>query len=296
MAEKNEHYGRSRASASSEPHTPHATKYAQESTASSLEAKLVQIDPWRNLKSFTRARIALGRVGSSLPTKEVLDFGLSHAMARDAVHLALDVNELASQIEDLDLSVLQVQSKAPDRTSYLIRPDWGRQLDEASREQLKALTPKKSIDFMIVVGDGLSSMAVERHVVPLIAEIQKVIPTEWMLGPVVVASQARVALADEVAELMHARMVVMLIGERPGLSSPDSLGAYLTYQPHAGCSDADRNCISNIRPEGLNYTAAAKKLIWLAKEAMRMQVSGVALKDESDALQIEVKTTPELGA
>ncbi len=215
-------------------------------------------------------------------------------MARDAVHLALDVNELASQIEDLDLSVLQVQSKAPDRTSYLIRPDWGRQLDEASREQLKALTPKKSIDFMIVVGDGLSSMAVERHVVPLIAEIQKVIPTEWMLGPVVVASQARVALADEVAELMHARMVVMLIGERPGLSSPDSLGAYLTYQPHAGCSDADRNCISNIRPEGLHYTAAAKKLIWLAKEAMRMQVSGVALKDESDVQEIEVQSNLKL--
>jgi len=250
---------------------------------------IVQADPWQHLKTFTRARIALGRVGSSLPTKEVLDFGLSHAMARDAVHLALDVDTLTNDIQVLGLNVLQVRSKAPDRQSYLIRPDWGRRLNEVSYHQLKLIKPTP-IDFMIVVGDGLSSLAVARHVVPFIAEIKKMVPLEWRMGPVVIASQARVALADEVAQLMGASMVVMLIGERPGLSSPDSLGVYLTYDPKVGCTDADRNCISNVRPEGLQYAAAAKKLIWLAKEAMRNEVSGVMLKDESDAVEVLVES------
>jgi ethanolamine ammonia-lyase small subunit len=245
-------------------------------------------DPWGQLKSFTRARIALGRVGSSLPTQEVLNFGLSHAMARDAVHLALDVNALATQIKQLGFNVTQVHSRAPDRASYLLRPDWGRRLDEASLNVLHEAKPAHPIDFLLVVGDGLSSLAVERHVVPFIAEVQKIVPQHWVLGDVVIASQARVAIADEIGSTLGARMVAMLIGERPGLSSPDSLGLYLTYQPKVGCSDADRNCISNVRPEGLNYAAAAKKLIWLAVEAMRLQVSGVALKDESDAVQIEV--------
>ncbi len=232
-------------------------------------------------------------MGSSLPTKEVLDFGLSHAMARDAVHLALDIDALTSDIQALGLKVLQVHSNAPDRQSYLIRPDWGRRLNEASCHQLNALKLNTQaaapIDFMLVVGDGLSSLAVARHAVPLIAEIQKNIPVEWSMGAVVIASQARVALADEVAERMGARMVAMLIGERPGLSSPDSLGVYLTYHPKVGCSDADRNCISNVRPEGLNYSAAAKKLVWLAKEAMRTEASGVMLKDESDAVEVLVE-------
>jgi ethanolamine ammonia-lyase small subunit len=285
MATENDHYGQSRTSTASDSQSPHATEYAQKSTASSL----TQQDHWQHLKRFTRARIALGRVGSSLPTKEVLDFGLSHAMARDAVHLALDVNALTDEIQVLGLNVLQVNSKAPDRQSYLIRPDWGRRLSEASCHQLKTLKAEP-IDFMLVVGDGLSSLAVARHAVPLIAEIQKIIPEKWRMGPVVIASQARVALADEVAELMGTRMVAMLIGERPGLSSPDSLGVYLTYHPKVGCSDADRNCISNVRPEGLNYAAAAKKLVWLAKEAMRTEVSGVMLKDESDAVEVLVET------
>ena len=210
-------------------------------------------------------------------------------MARDAVHLALNVDLLEHNIRKLGLDVIRVHSKAPDRQTYLIRPDWGRRLNEASRSQLSA--QNASLDFLIVVGDGLSSMAVERHATPLIAEIQKIIPSQWHMGAVIMASQARVALADEVAELMGARMVAMLIGERPGLSSPDSLGVYLTYNPKVGCSDADRNCISNVRPEGLDYALAAKKLIWLAKEAMRIKVSGVALKDESDAIQIEVQGT-----
>jgi ethanolamine ammonia-lyase small subunit len=290
MAQKNEHHGQSGARAGSESKPQYAAEHAKKSAQSGIAAQ----DPWQHLKNFTRARIALGRVGSSLPTKEVLDFSLSHAMARDAVHLALDVNALEASLRTLGLDVLRVHSKAADRQSYLIRPDWGRRLDDAGRHQLTAQIPSAPIDFMIVVGDGLSSLAVEGHAVSLIAEIQKLVPTNWQMGAIVIASQARVALADEVAELMGARMVAMLIGERPGLSSPDSLGVYLTYNPKVGCSDADRNCISNVRPEGLSYEAAAKKLVWLAKEAMRLKVSGVALKDESDLVQIEVSEVSQI--
>ena len=142
------------------------------------------------------------------------------------------------------------------------------------------------MDGSIVIGDGLSSLAVQRHATPMLQAILQSMPSHWKIGPVVIASQARVALADEVGSLMKAKMVILLIGERPGLSSPDSLGLYLTYQPRVGCSDADRNCISNVRPEGLSYEAAARKLIWLTNESMRLKVSGVALKDESDVHQI----------
>lgn len=252
-------------------------------------------DPWQQLKGFTRARIALGRVGSSLPTKEVLDFGLAHAMARDAVHLALDIDALEHAIVALGNTTLRVHSKAPDRASYLLRPDWGRRLNDASLSLLQDAKQATPIDFLVVVGDGLSSLAVERHVEPLLREIMACMTEAWVMGPVVIASQARVAIADEIGEALGARMTVMLIGERPGLSSPDSLGIYLTYAPKVGYSDADRNCISNVRPEGLNYPAAAKKLMWLAKEAMRLQVSGVALKDESDAVQIDVEAIMQLG-
>ena len=250
-----------------------------------LSASTVQ-DPWGNLKQFTRARIALGRVGSSLPTKEILSFGMSHAMARDAVHLALDVGALESQLRGLGCDVLKLHSRAPDRASYLLRPDWGRRLNDESAEIIKAL-PQQKLDVSIVIGDGLSSLAVQKHAAPMFQAVQQFMPSEWKLGPVVIASQARVALADEVGELMNARMVILLIGERPGLSSPDSLGLYLTYQPKVGCSDADRNCISNVRLEGLSYEAAAKKLMWLSQESMRLKVSGVALKDESDVHQID---------
>ena len=243
-------------------------------------------DPWTQLKSFTHARIAIGRVGSSLPTKEVLDFGLSHAMARDAVHLALDVDGLENDIKLQGFSTIRVKSMAPDRASYLLRPDWGRRLDEQSLTHLKNSVNAKPIDFLIVVGDGLSSLAVTRHVTPLIVEMRNHLPKDWHTGRVVIASQARVAIGDEIGQALNAKIVAMLIGERPGLSSPDSLGIYLTYNPKLGLSDADRNCISNIRPEGLQYSAAAKKLIWLAKEAIRLKVSGVTLKDESDVREI----------
>lgn len=247
-------------------------------------------DPWAQLKSFTRARIALGRVGSSLPTHEVLDFGLAHAMARDAVHLALDIDALEKEIQAQGFKTFRVKSMAPDRANYLLRPDWGRRLNEQSLIQLQNLnqtvSAAKQIDFLIVVGDGLSSLAVARHVAPLLAELKLRMPAAWHTGNVIIASQARVAIGDEIGQALGARMVAMLIGERPGLSSPDSLGIYLTYNPKLGLSDADRNCISNVRPEGLQYAAAAKKLIWLATEAMRLKLTGVALKDESDVQEI----------
>jgi ethanolamine ammonia-lyase small subunit len=263
------------------------------SSAEQLSPEVLSIDPWQQLKSFTRARIAIGRVGSSLPTKEVLDFGLAHAMARDAVHLALDIDALEADIKTQKFSTIRVKSMAPDRASYLLRPDWGRRLHEQSLMRLQNLSHAKPIDFLIVVGDGLSSLAVSRHVAPLLAEIRNHLPSDWHTGHVIIASQARVAIGDEVGQALNARMVAMLIGERPGLSSPDSLGIYLTYNPKAGLSDADRNCISNVRPEGLQYAAAAKKLVWLAKEAMRLKVTGVALKDESDMQEIGQQTALE---
>lgn len=262
----------------------------------------VSSDPWQELKRFTQARIALGRTGTSMPTKEVLDFSLAHAMARDAVHLALDADALEAGIQAQGFATIQVHSRAPDRASYLLRPDWGRSLDEASLSKLidnknagnASNAAAAPIDFLMVVGDGLSSLAVSRHAQPLLEEIRNALPSEWTMGPVVIASQARVAIADEVGEALGARIVVMLIGERPGLSSPDSLGIYLTHAPKRGCSDADRNCISNVRPDGLSYAAAAKKLVWLAKEAHRLKLSGVALKDESDIQEISQVTTHSL--
>ena len=243
-------------------------------------------DPWQQLKSYTRARIALGRAGSSLPTKEVLDFGMAHAMARDAVHLALDAEALAAVLQNAGFITCQVHSRAPDRASYLLRPDLGRRLDDVSIESLQAIKPSAGVELQIVVADGLSSLAVERHVPPLLEEIRRYLPAAWTPCPIVIACQARVALADEIGAALGARMVAMLIGERPGLSSPDSLGIYLTYAPRVGRHDAERNCISNVRAEGLSYAAAARKTLWLANEALRLKLSGVGLKDESDMAEI----------
>lgn len=215
-------------------------------------------------------------------------------MARDAVHLALDVHALETKLDAQGLRSMHVSSRATDRANYLLRPDWGRRLSNASRTQLQNLNAVP-IDFLIVVGDGLSSLAIDRHAVPLIEAIYSMLPAHWSLGKIIIATQARVAIADEIAELLNARMVAMLIGERPGLSSPDSLGIYLTFNPKTGCNDADRNCISNVRPEGLGYSAAAKKLMWLAQEAARIQASGVVLKDESDQKELTVLNR-ELGA
>lgn len=239
------------------------------------------------MHAFTRARIALGRAGSSLPTQEILNFGVAHAQARDAVHRHLSTQKLETSLNAQGMNCIQVHSDAPDRTSFLLRPDWGRRLNSLSREKLACVTTVP-IDFLIVIGDGLSATAIENNIDPLMTEIMLQLPKQWKLGPVIIATQSRVALADDIAECLGAKMVAILIGERPGLSSPDSLGIYFTYNPNRNCSDADRNCISNIRQEGLDYVTAAKKLVWLAQQADSIKKSGIALKDESDLRDISV--------
>jgi ethanolamine ammonia-lyase small subunit len=245
-------------------------------------------DPWEDLRTHTAARLALGRAGTALPTRALLDFGLAHAQARDAVHLQLGAEALAAQIRALGCSTLQVASAAPDRATYLLRPDLGRRLGDADAERLRGLGDEHTpCDLLLVVADGLSSVAVERNAVPLVETILRTAPQGWRIGPVVVATQGRVALGDEVGALLGARLVAVLIGERPGLSSPDSLGIYLTWHPRAGCSDAARNCISNVRPEGLAPAAAAARLWWLCQEARRLRLTGVSLKDRSDGAAVE---------
>lgn len=217
-------------------------------------------------------------------------------MAQDAVHLALDTNMLQQSICTAGFPVVQVTSRAADRPTYLLRPDLGRRVDEAGLDRLRLSRGATPPDLLLVVGDGLSSLAVQKHALPLIREIRRNAPPDWQFGPVVIATQARVAIGDEIGEALGARMVAILIGERPGLSSPDSLGIYLTYAPHTGRHDAERNCISNVRPEGLSYATAARKLLWLAQEAARLKLSGVDLKDESDMLRISTPTSVKLPA
>lgn len=240
-------------------------------------------DPWAHLRTLTPARVGLGRSGSSMPTRELLAFGAAHAMARDAVHLPLDADALCAEIEALGLPTLRVQSAAPDRATYLLRPDLGRRLGRDSAVQFDALGAVEA-DLLLVVGDGLSSAAVQRQAVPLIDELLKQQPDGCRLGPVVVATQARVALGDDIGQRLAAPMVAVLIGERPGLSSPDSLGVYLTHAPRVGRTDAERNCLSNVRPEGLRHAEAARKLWWLVQAARHLQLTGVGLKDRSDLL------------
>jgi ethanolamine ammonia-lyase small subunit len=246
-------------------------------------------NPWNALRQFTNARIALGRAGNSLPTGPLLAFNLSHAQARDAVHHPLDTEVLHERLRAQNFESLDVHSAAPDREHYLRRPDLGRRLSEESRAALVRLSAQ-SCDVVFVIADGLSAFAASKQAIPL---LQAVYPklTDWKIGPVVVARQARVALGDEIGELLNAKVVVMLIGERPGLSSPDSLGIYLTYAPKVGCSDAQRNCISNVRPEGLDYPLAAHKLHYLLTHARRLGLTGVGLKDDSDA-QLAGTPTP----
>ena len=240
-------------------------------------------DPFGFLKEFTNARIALGRAGGSLPTQAVLDFRMAHARARDAVHLAFEAEDLGARLEARGWPTVRVTSAAPDRRSFLQRPDLGRQLDKISSQRLAAL-PGVAIGYNVVfvIGEGLSPLAVHRHALPLLEHVLPQLAAEgWCIAPFVVASQARVALGDEVGSALSAFMVVMLIGERPGLSSPDSLGVYLTFDPRPGRMDSERNCLSNIRPEGMNYQFAAHKLLYLMRESRRRRISGVLLKDDA---------------
>jgi ethanolamine ammonia-lyase small subunit len=250
-------------------------------------ANIVQPNSWQQLRQFTPARIALGRVGNSLPTDEVLRFGFAHALAQDAVHLPLDVALLETALRCARWQTLRAHSRASDRATYLLRPDHGRRLSDASAAALVG-HGGKSFDLVFVAADGLSALAVQRHTVPLLEAMRPLLPDAWSVGPVVIAEQGRVAIGDEIGELLRARMTVVLIGERPGLSSPDSLGIYLTFAPRLGRGDAERNCVSNVRPEGLSYDAAAKRVIWLLNEASRNQLSGVGLKDHSELPKVQV--------
>jgi ethanolamine ammonia-lyase small subunit len=236
-------------------------------------------NPWSHLRRHTPARIALGRTGVSLPTSEHLAFQLAHARARSAVHHAIDLTKLAHDLSRFG-PVVDVHSAAPDRATYLQRPDLGRRLSPASAETLAAEV-KGPFDVAYVIADGLSAYAIEKNILPFLQLSDK---AGWTRAPLIVAGQGRVALGDEIGAILGVKLVVMLIGERPGLSSPDSLGIYLTYNPKPGLTDADRNCISNVRTEGLTYAEAAYKLHYLASEAVRRKLSGVNLKDDAEAL------------
>jgi ethanolamine ammonia-lyase small subunit len=235
----------------------------------------------RDLRHLTPARVGLGRVGAGLPTEALLAFTLDHARARDAVHTAFDVAGLMRGLGDLGLQTADVRSRAGDRKDYLRRPDLGRMLDEAS-QQLLASRDGASCRLAIVVGDGLSPSAVHTHAVALIRSLIPRLASDGIdIDCTVVAAGARVALGDEIGAILGARMLLMLIGERPGLSTPDSLGAYLTFGPRIGLTDAARNCISNIHAAGLCCDEAATKIAWLIREGLVREVTGVALKDES---------------
>jgi ethanolamine ammonia-lyase small subunit len=234
-----------------------------------------------DLRDLTPARVGLGRTGSGMPTKALLEFTLDHARARDAVHAAFDVPAIMRGLNDLGLAAFDVSSQARNRKDYLRRPDLGRMLDPASRHLL-ARPDGSSCQLAIVVGDGLSPAAVNAHAVELVRSLIPRLAVDAIeIGHVVVASGARVALGDEIGAILGARMIAMLIGERPGLSAPDSLGAYLTFAPRIGLTDAERNCVSNIHGAGLGYDEAAFKIAWLIREGLARGTTGVALKDES---------------
>ncbi|MHA3891016.1 ethanolamine ammonia-lyase subunit EutC [Acinetobacter sp. GXMZU3951] len=237
---------------------------------------------WDKLKQFTDARIALGRTGGSLPTRPLLEFQLAHAQAKDAVLKPLDIERLQQQLQFLSVPFVFVQSCAVDKDLYLKRPDLGRELSESSRQTLKDLAVlKQHYDVLIVAGDGLSARAIEDNAASFIEKLLAACKEQgWTVAPIVVATGSRVALGDEIAQILQAQMLVMLIGERPGLSSPDSMGIYYTWQAQKGCHDAMRNCISNVRPAGLDEITAVQRLMALMRKSKQVQFSGVNLKDE----------------
>jgi ethanolamine ammonia-lyase small subunit len=235
----------------------------------------------RDLRQLTPARVGLGRVGASLPTEALLEFTRDHARARDAVHANFDVPVAVRGLQGLGLETLAVSSCAIDRTDYLKRPDRGRKLDPLSQDLL-ARRHGHACDFAFVIGDGLSPSAVNNHAIDLVRNLLPRLASAGIaIGPAVVATGARVALGDQIGAMVDARMIAMLIGERPGLSVPGSLGAYLTFAPKPGLTDADRNCVSNIHVAGLHTDEAAFKIAWLIREGLARQISGVALKEES---------------
>jgi ethanolamine ammonia-lyase small subunit len=242
--------------------------------------------PIADLRSLTPARVGLGRSGASLPTSALLEFTLDHARARDAVHAPFHASDLAASLDSLlgaiGLRTFEVASRAGSRGDYLRRPDLGRRLDDVSAQRLAGAGNHMPGHLALVIADGLSPTAVHAHAAGVVRELlPRLKAAQITVGSAVVASAARVALGDEIGAILSASMVVMLIGERPGLSAPDSLGAYLTFGPRIGLTDADRNCVSNIHREGLTYEDAAFKIAWLIREGLARRITGVALKDES---------------
>jgi ethanolamine ammonia-lyase small subunit len=250
---------------------------------------ITRSDPWQALRRFTAARIALGHTGVSQPTSAQLDFQLAHARARDAVHQALDTASLAPALAAAwpGSPPLLLHSAAENRNVYLQRPDLGRRLDAPSRAAIARLRAgEDSYDLALVVADGLSALAVAQNAPPLLQALHaRLAPETWTLAPLAIVEQGRVAVGDEVGELLGAKLVVVLIGERPGLSSPDSMGLYLTWAPRVGLTDERRNCISNVRPAGLGALEAAGRLHYLLTQARARQLSGVGLKDETGDAQ-----------
>jgi len=242
---------------------------------------LITPDPWGELRAFTRARIALGRAGGSLPTAEWLAFSAAHAAARDAVWSDLDLDRLEEDLRPSGPGAVRVRSQARDRAAYLRNPGLGRRLDPAGEAALAVARPAGGCDVALVVADGLSATAAQLHAPALLAELSARLRARGLrLGPTVLALQGRVALEDPIGAALGARCAIILLGERPGLGAPDGLGAYLVLGPRTGNTDAQRNCVSGIRPAGLPVSAAAERIEWLAAEVLRRGLSGVALKDE----------------
>jgi ethanolamine ammonia-lyase small subunit len=245
-------------------------------------------DPWSPLRALTPARIGLARAGASLATQPLLDFRLAHARARDAVHAPLDQARLVTDIATLGIPVLAVASAATDRRCYLLRPDLGGRL---APDAAATLAPHvAAYDVAFVIADGLSARAAQMHATPLLAAVLALLRRDqagWHIAPLVIARHGRVAIGDAVAAALGAACVTILIGERPGLTAPDSMGAYLTWRPGPHTTDADRNCISNIRPEGIGYTDAGRKLAQMLHTMRARRLSGVRLKDETDGRLIE---------
>jgi ethanolamine ammonia-lyase small subunit len=250
----------------------------------------ITLDPWQSLSQFTPARIALGRAGISLPTRACLEFKLVHALARDAVNIPLDFASLAHQVKLLGYHTQILQTQAENQSVYLQRPDLGRLLSAATLDYLQR-TAQIQVDAVVVVADGLSSKAIAHHAEPFLGLLLPQLQAHgYRLPPVCLVKHGRVAIGDAIAEHYAARLCIVLIGERPGLSSPDSMGIYYTYQAKSGIStDADRNCISNIHNNGLSYERALKKLLFLIKESEKYQFSGVNLKDETTEMGLEDK-------
>ena len=248
----------------------------------------VENSPWTRLRQFTRARIGLGRAGDSLPTRALLEFQMAHALARDAVHGAVDWPRLAKGLAPLE--TLEVSSAAPERAVYLRRPDLGRMLAPNETDKL----PAGPFDIVLIVGDGLSAAACDAHAAAVVKALTPRLQG-LTLGPIVLARGARVALSDQIGSAMQTRLAVMLIGERPGLSSADSLGAYLTFSPASGRRDSERNCLSNIHAHGLTPTEAASKIAWLAREALRLGLTGVDLKEATPGQDLKWEQSPGLG-